>query len=76
MARLTPYEEQIEAQATQELCDALVRAWGDVMKRHGEDPHGVVVMAAGFSLAIRAIEKEFPAFGTVLRELIKKGAQP
>lgn len=76
MERLTAYEKKIEAQAAQDLCDALVRAWGGVMKAHGEDPHGVVVMAAGFSLAIKAIEKEFPAFGTIVRELMKKDAPP
>lgn len=47
--------ETARAEATQEVCSAVLKAAGEVMKVHGNDPHGGVILAAGFAMALKAI---------------------
>lgn len=65
-------DEQATAQAVIDVSAAILHAAGDAMKRHGDDPQGITVVAAGFSQAINAITVSIdPTFGPMLRALIK-----
>ena len=46
------------AEATQEICCDLLKAAGAAMLRHGDDPQGITIVAAGFAMALQAIGKE------------------
>lgn len=52
------------AEATQELASALLQTAGEVMKRHGSDPHSPAIVAAGFAMALdrigRHIDQKIP----------------
>lgn len=39
------------SEATQEIASAVAAAAGDVMRRHGNDPNGSAIVAAGFAMA-------------------------
>lgn len=49
--------DEARAEATQEVAAAILKAAGEVMKRHGDDPNGVVIIAAGFAMALQSIGK-------------------
>lgn len=71
---LERYEEAIGAEAVNEIAGALLRAAGDVLKSHGDrDPNVVPILAAGFVLAIRRMDKIDPIIGKVIRlQLLEK----
>lgn len=45
------------AEATQEICSSVLKAAGEAMKRHGNDPNGGAIVAAGFAMALQTIGK-------------------
>jgi hypothetical protein len=51
------------AQAVQDVASALLRAAGEVMTVHGNDPNSLAIVSAGFAMAVIEIEKNIdPAF--------------
>lgn len=61
------------AEATQEVSAAILKAAGAVMERHGNDPNGVVIVAAGFAIALKAIgEKIDPRVPAIVAEMLKR----
>lgn len=46
------------SEATQEVCAAILKAAGGAMQRHGNDPQGGAIVAAGFAMALQAIGRE------------------
>ena len=46
------YEKEALAQATLDVAMAILLGAGEAMKRHGDDPLGVAILAAGFVMAI------------------------
>lgn len=55
------------AQATQDIASALLKAAGDVMTLHGNDPNSLAIVSAGFVMAIKAIDREIdPHFKNAL----------
>lgn len=63
-------------QAINDLAGALLQAAGQVMKLHGPDPQGGVILSAGFSMALRKIGDGIdPTVPTVVREMLSQGAQ-
>ena len=59
------------SEAVEEVCRSVLMAAGDAMKRHGDDPHGNVIVAAGFAMAIKAIGRDIdPKMPLVVRELL------
>lgn len=45
-------------EAIAELSAALIRTAGEVLTRHGNDPQGPILVAAGFALALQTIGRE------------------
>lgn len=54
---MTDSLELARAEATQELASALLKTAGEVMLRHGDDPHSGAIVAAGFGMALDRIGK-------------------
>jgi hypothetical protein len=55
------------AQAVQDVASALLRAAGEVMTVHGNDPNSLAIVSAGFAMAITEIEKNIdPSFRKVV----------
>jgi hypothetical protein len=55
------------AQAVQDIASALLKAAGEVMKVHGNDPNSLAIVSAGFAMAIKEIDKNIdPAFARCL----------
>ena len=55
------------AQAVQDVASSLLRAAGEVMRVHGNDPNSLAIVSAGFAMAIQQIEKSIdPAFRLAL----------
>jgi len=52
---MTDQMTQARAEATQEVASAILKAAGEAMQRHGDDPHSVVIVAAGFAMALQRI---------------------
>jgi hypothetical protein len=50
--------ERAGAECVQEMSAALLHAAGQVMKRHGNDPCGGAIVAAGFAMALDAIGRD------------------
>lgn len=64
---MTKDEELSGAQAVQDMGSALLRAAGEVMLVHGNDPNSLAIVSAGFVMAIREIEKNIdPHFRRVV----------
>lgn len=63
--------EQAGAEAAQGISVALIAAAGEEMKKHGNDPNGMAIVATGFALAINAISRDLdPKFAQTVRALI------
>jgi len=58
---MTDQMTQARAEATQEVASAILKAAGDAMLRHGDDPHSNVIVAAGFAMALRRIGEHVDA---------------
>lgn len=59
------------AEATQEVASSLLKAAGAAMTRHGPDPNGGAIVAAGFAMALDRIGKEIdPKVPAVVREML------
>lgn len=63
--------DHAQAEATQEVASAVLKAAGETMARHGNDPHSGVIVAAGFTMALRAIGKNIdPKVPLVVVEML------
>jgi hypothetical protein len=63
--------DDARAEATQEVAAAVLQAAGDAMKRHGSDPNGGAIVAAGFAMALQAIGRNIdPLVPLTVRELL------
>ena len=61
------------AEATQEISSAILKAAGAVMERHGDDPNGHAIVAAGFAMALKAIGKNIdPRIPAVVIEMLQR----
>jgi hypothetical protein len=61
--------ELARATAAQEISGAILRAAGEAMQKHGNDPLGIPIVATGFVLAIRSITQNLdPKFRTLILE--------
>lgn len=49
--------DEARGEATQEVCCAILKAAGDAMKRHGDDPRNGAILSAGFAMALQQIGK-------------------
>ena len=49
--------EEAGAEAVQEIASVLLKAAGAAMQRHGNDPNGGAILAAGFAMALNNIGK-------------------
>lgn len=50
-------------QATQDVCAAIVKAAGECLTLHGEDPNAPAILSAAFVMAIESITKKIdPTF--------------
>lgn len=49
------YEDAIMAEAVQSLAGELVKATSEAMTVHGNDPNGLAIVSAAFSIAIDSI---------------------
>lgn len=59
------------ADATQEVCASILKAAGEAMQRHGNDPQSGVIVAAGFAHALRMIGENIdPTVPIVVREML------
>jgi hypothetical protein len=47
--------EYARTDAIQEVASEILKAAGSVMLRHGDDPEGSIILAAGFAMALNAI---------------------
>ena len=69
---MADYVDGARAQATHEMAAALLTAAAEVMARHGNDPTGPVIVAAGFAMALRAIgEHNRPEIPRIVREMLE-----
>lgn len=60
------------AEAVDEICSSVLKAAGEAMKRHGNDPNGGAIVAAGFAMAlIRIGEKIDARVPLVVREMLR-----
>lgn len=67
------YVERSRAEAVQELAAALLKTAGEVMTRHGDDPMGEVIVAAGFGMALDRIGEHIaPNIPRIVRELLAR----
>jgi hypothetical protein len=63
--------DKARAEATHEVCSSVLTAAGDAMKRHGDDPTGGAILAAGFAMALQAIgDKIDPKVPIIVREML------
>lgn len=63
--------DEARAEATQEVCAAVLMAAGDAMQRHGNDPNGGAIVAAGFAMALHAIGRSIdPLVPLTVREML------
>lgn len=68
--------EQAGAEAVQGISSALVSAAGETMQRHGDDPNGMAIVAAGFAMAINSINRELdPKFARTVVALVYLATQ-
>ena len=59
------------AEAVQEISSAILKAAGSAMQRHGNDPNGGAIVAAGFAMALRAIGKNIdPKIPAIVKEML------
>jgi len=59
------------AEAVQEISSAILKAAGAAMQRHGYDPNGAAIVAAGFAMALRAIGKNIdPKIPAIVKEML------
>lgn len=58
-------------ETAQEIAAAVVKATGEVMTRHGNDPHGACIVATGFALALDAMGEIVPVIPMITVELMK-----
>jgi hypothetical protein len=62
---------EARGEATQEVAAAIIKAAGTMMARHGNDPTGAVIVAAGFAMALNAIGKEIdPNIPRIVRKML------
>lgn len=60
------------AQATNDVCAAVLSAAGDAMKVHGDDPEGSAIVAAGFAMALQSIGKHIDKrVPVIVHEMLK-----
>lgn len=50
--------KEARIQATEEVGRTMLNAAGEVLRRHGNDPHSVTILLAGFSLAVAEITRK------------------
>lgn len=60
------------AEAGQELSSSLLHTASDVMKRHGNDPHGPVILITGFFLAIERMGMIDPKIPIAIAEMLRE----
>jgi hypothetical protein len=59
------------AEATQEVASEILKAAGLVMERHGNDPNGHAIVAAGFAMALKSIgDRIDPRIPAVVRQML------
>jgi hypothetical protein len=59
------------AEAVQEMSSVILLAAGATMKRHGDDPNGGAIVAAGFAMALHAIGKNIdPKIPATVKEML------
>lgn len=64
-------DEIARGEAAQEVASAIIFAAGEVMRRHGDDPESIAILAAGFCLAIDGIAESInPTFKVILCRMI------
>lgn len=60
------------AEATQEICAGVLKAAGEAMARHGNDPNSGAIVAAGFAMALQAIGESIDAkVPMIVREMLR-----
>ena len=65
--------EQAGTEAVQEIASSILKAAGAAMARHGDDPNGGAIIAAGFALAIEQIGKHIdPRIMDTIRKLLRE----
>jgi len=52
------YMEEVQAEAVEELTNAILEAAQEVMSRHGDDPKMAVVISAAFACSLDVIGKD------------------
>lgn len=61
------------AETVQQIASAILRAAGEVMTSHGNDPNGTVIIAAGFAMAIRTMGENIdPKIPRIIAEILAK----
>ena len=60
------------ADATQEIASAVLNAAGAAMERHGNDPNGSAIVAAGFAMALRSIGNIDPHIPRIVHAMLSK----
>jgi hypothetical protein len=67
--------DDARAEAVQEVSSEILKAAGAAMGRHGDDPNGGAIVAAGFAMALKAIGKHIDCkIPAVVREMLKEPA--
>lgn len=65
------YLELATAEAVEDVASSILLAAGDAMTRHGNDPQGAQIVAAGFALALQRIGENIDAnVPRVVREML------
>jgi hypothetical protein len=63
------------AEAAEDVAVAMMRAAGEAMTRHGDDPSGVEILASGFALAIGKIADVIdPRVRVIVATMLKEWA--
>lgn len=71
-AKLSLELQTAGAECIQEMSSALLKSAGEVMKRHGADPNGPALVAAGFAMALRVIGTNIdPKVPIIVHEMLK-----
>lgn len=65
--------KEARTQATEEVGRAMLNAASEVLRRHGNDPHSVTILLAGFSLAVAEITRKIdPQFRRHMIEILSQ----
>jgi len=70
MSDPSPEMMDAAAEAILELTGAVLMAAGEVMKRHGPDPNGGIILAAGFARAINGMDRIDPTVRPIIARMI------